>query len=85
MLVRGDFTDAKLRELIDTSAEISTIDVTECTNEEFMHGFSDTSQPNNENSQDEQDSSKAEPQPGDYVIQKEAGKAKQITKTKKKK
>lgn len=85
MLVRGDFTDVKLRELIDTSAEISTIDVTECTNEEFMHGFSDTSQPNNENSQDEQDSSKAEPQPGDYVIQKEAGKAKQITKTKKKK
>lgn len=85
MLVRGDFTDAKLRELIDTSAEISTIDVTECTNEEFMHGFSDTSQLNNENSQDEQDSSKAEPQPGDYVIQKEAGKAKQITKTKKKK
>lgn len=85
MLVRGDFTDVKLRELIDTSAEISTIDVTECTNEEFMHGFSDASQPNNENSQDEQDSSKAEPQPGDYVIQKEAGKAKQITKTKKKK
>ena len=85
MLVRGDFTDVKLRELIDTSAEILTIDVTECTNEEFMHGFSDTSQPNNENSQDEQDSSKAEPQPGDYVIQKEAGKAKQITKTKKKK
>lgn len=85
MLVRGDFTEVKLRELIDTSAEISTIDVTECTNEEFMHGFSDTSQPNNENSQDEQDSSKAEPQPGDYVIQKEAGKAKQITKTKKKK
>lgn len=85
MLVRGDFTDVKLRELIDTSAEISTIDVTECTNEEFMHGFSDTSQLNNENSQDEQDSSKAEPQPGDYVIQKEAGKAKQITKTKKKK
>lgn len=85
MLVRGDFTEVKLRELIDTSAEISTIDVTECTNEEFMHGFSDASQPNNENSQDEQDSSKAEPQPGDYVIQKEAGKAKQITKTKKKK
>lgn len=85
MLVRGDFTDVKLRELIDTSAEILTIDVTECTNEEFMHGFSDTSQLNNENSQDEQDSSKAEPQPGDYVIQKEAGKAKQITKTKKKK
>lgn len=85
MLVRGDFTEVKLRELIDTSAEISTIDVTECTNEEFMHGFSDTSQLNNENSQDEQDSSKAEPQPGDYVIQKEAGKAKQITKTKKKK
>lgn len=85
MLVRGDFTEVKLRELIDTSAEILTIDVTECTNEEFMHGFSDASQPNNENSQDEQDSSKAEPQPGDYVIQKEAGKAKQITKTKKKK
>lgn len=85
MLVRGDFTENKLKELIDTTAEIASIEVNECTNDEFMQGFSDAPPQANESQQEEQDNSKNEPQPGDYVIQKEAGKAKQITKSKKKK
>lgn len=85
MLVRGDFTEDKLRELLDTTSEISGIEITECTNEEFVRGFSD--EPVQETAENVQSAGeqKAEPQPGDYVIQKEAGKAKQMTKAKKSK
>lgn len=86
MLVRGDFTEERLRELIDTTSEISGIEISECTNEEFVRGFSDEPvQDNSEQTADAGTQKTEEPQPGDYVIQKEAGKAKQITKTKKKK
>lgn len=87
ILVRGDFTEDKLRDLLDTTSEISNIEIAECSNEEFVRGFSDEpAQDNNENTPDAgEQKTEAEPQPGDYVIQKEAGKAKQITRTKKKK
>lgn len=89
MLVRGDFTEDKLRELLDTTSEISDILISECTNAEFERGFS--GEPVQEESAETpvadakvQQKEEAQPQPGDYVIQKEAGKAKQITKKKKK-
>lgn len=83
MLVHGNFTEEKLRSLLDTTVEIKQIEVMECTRAEFEGGFSGEMQGQTQS----QDTAKgeAEPQPGDYVIQKEAGKAKQITKTKKKK
>ncbi len=87
MLVRGDFTADKLREILDTTSEIESIDIAECTNEEFVRGFSDepvAEQPPEPTKEGEAAKSD-EPQPGDYVIQKEVGKAKQITKPKKKK
>ncbi len=89
MLVRGDFTEDKLRELLDTTSEISDIMISECAVAEFERGFSD--EPVQEESAEVpatdievQKKEEAHPQPGDYVIQKEAGKAKQITKKKKK-
>lgn len=87
MLVRGDFTVDKLHELLDTISEISGIEINECSNAEFEHGFS--GEPVQEETSEapavqEEQKKEAEPQPGDYVIQKEAGKAKQITKKKKK-
>lgn len=90
MLVRGDFTEDKLHELLDTTSEISSIDILECSNAEFERGFS--GEPVHEESspapatapEEQKKEAEAEPQPGDYVIQKEAGKAKQITKKKKK-
>lgn len=89
MLVRGDFTEDKLRELLDTTSEISDILISECTNAEFERGFS--GEPVQEEivetpeaDAEVQKKEEAQPQPGDYVIQKEAGKAKQITKKKKK-
>lgn len=89
MLVRGDFTEDKLRELLDTTSEISDIMISECSNAEFERGFS--GEPVQEESAETpatdaevQKQEEAHPQPGDYVIQKEAGKAKQITKKKKK-
>ncbi len=90
MLVRGNFTEEKLRELLDTTSEIKTIDISECSRQEFDMGFSDAPisvAPTEQEAEAAQsaDSAKTEPQPGDYVIQKEAGKAKQITKPKKKK
>jgi len=90
MLVRGDFTEDKLRELLDTTSEISNIEIAECTNAEFEHGFSSEPMPVESEPApaaapaQQQKEVEAEPQPGDYVIQKEAGKAKQITKKKKK-
>jgi two-component system chemotaxis sensor kinase CheA len=87
MLVRGDFTKEKLSELLDTTPEIAAIEIEECSNEVFARGFSDEPVPETPEQTVEQNAPKAEaePQPGDYVIHKEAGKAKQITKTKKKK
>ena len=88
MLVRGDFTEDKLHELLDTTSEISGIEIMECSNAEFERGFSDDPvQDNAEQAaapKEPKVEKEAEPQPGDYVIQKEAGKAKQITKKKKK-
>lgn len=91
MLVRGDFTVDRLHDLLDTTSEISGIDVMECSNAEFERGFSDepiqdeASGPVPTTPEEVKKAAKeAEPQPGDYVIQKEAGKAKQITKKKKK-
>lgn len=90
MLVRGDFTEDKLHELLDTTSEISGIEIAECSNAEFEHGFSSEPMPEEASAPpvaavpEEQSKKEAEPQPGDYVIQKEAGKAKQITKKKKK-
>lgn len=87
MLVRGEFTEDKLREIIDTTSEIESIDIAECTNEEFVHGFSDEpiAEQSAEQLKESEAAKAAEPQPGDYVIQKEVGKAKQITKPHKKK
>ncbi|MCD8038639.1 MAG: chemotaxis protein CheA [Lachnospiraceae bacterium] len=87
MLVRGEFTEDKLREIIDTTSEIESIDIAECTNEEFVHGFSDEpiAEQSAEQIKESEAAKAAEPQPGDYVIQKEVGKAKQITKPHKKK
>jgi two-component system chemotaxis sensor kinase CheA len=91
MLVRGNFTADKLRKMLDTTAEISDIEIEECSNDEFVRGFSNEpieQQPvaGKADSQPQQTAVKqpeAEPQPGDYVIHKEAGKAKQMTKKKK--
>lgn len=87
MLVHGDFSEKKLRELLDTSVEIENIEIQECTKEKFDRGYGGDSiesavvaEPESKEQQKE-----ADPQPGDYVIQKEAGKAKQIVKNKKKK
>ncbi len=91
MLVQGSFTEEKLRELLDTTSEIKNIDITECSRQEFEMGFSDAPiqaapvETEQSETREAEDNAKAEPQPGDYVIQKEAGKAKQITKGKKKK
>ncbi|MDE6620184.1 MAG: chemotaxis protein CheA [Lachnospiraceae bacterium] len=88
MLVRGDFTEDRLRELLDTTSEISGIEIMECSNAEFERGFS--GEPIQEETiaapaaNPEEQKKEADPQPGDYVIQKEAGKAKQISKKKKK-
>ncbi len=87
MLVRGDFTESKLHDLLDTTSEISGIEIEECSNAEFERGFSD--EPVADAAEPvvaapEIPKVEKEPQPGDYVIQKEAGKAKQITKKKKK-
>lgn len=89
MLIHGNFTETKLRELLDTSVEISNIEISECDKATFEKGFMDDSEADNaspsqaaETVQEPQKSE--EPQPGDYVIKKEAGKAKQITKPKKK-
>jgi two-component system chemotaxis sensor kinase CheA len=90
MLVRGNFTADKLREMLDTTAEISDIEIEECSNDEFVRGFSNEpiEQPvagkaDNQPQQTAVKQPEAEPQPGDYVIHKEAGKAKQMTKKKK--
>lgn len=90
MLVHGNFTEGKLRELLDTSVEISNIEINECDKATFDRGFLDDNEvENNSGSQSveaaQEPQKSEEPQPGDYVIQKEAGKAKQITKSKKKK
>lgn len=90
MLVHGNFTEEKLRSLLDTTADISQIEIAECGSAEFAGGFSEEPQETltaGAAGDESQDAAKAEaePQPGDYVIQKEAGRAKQITKTKKKK
>lgn len=89
MMVHGSFTEDKLRELLDTTVEIEHIEIKECTKAEFDRGFSNEPIPQETESagkEKKEDSQEAvEPQPGDYVIQKEAGKAKQITKAKKKK
>ena len=89
MLVRGNFTEEKLRELIDTTSEIEQIEIAECGIAEFNGGFSEDPQEMlvvGASAEGAQEAAKTEePQPGDYVIQKEAGKAKQITKPKKKK
>lgn len=90
MLVRGDFTEDKLHELLDTTSEISGIEIAECTNAEFERGFSgepiqeESAAPSAAAPEEKKKEPEADPQPGDYVIQKEAGKAKQITKKKKK-
>jgi two-component system chemotaxis sensor kinase CheA len=88
MIIRGDFTTEKIRELLDTTPEIAGIDVAECSEADFARGFSEepiqeTPEPQNEKADVKTENN--EPQPGDYVVQKEAGKAKQLTKTKKKK
>lgn len=88
MLVRGNFTEEKLHELLDTTSEIESIDISECSNDEFVRGFSDSTdvtQTVTDSAAETEEAAKTEPQPGDYVIQKEAGRAKQITRTKKKK
>lgn len=90
MLIHGNFTEEKLRSLLDTTADISQIEIAECGSAEFAGGFFEEPQETlavGAAGDESQDAAKAEsePQPGDYVIQKEAGRAKQITKTKKKK
>lgn len=86
MLVRGNFTEEKLRNALDTTAEIDHIDIAECDKDEFVHGFAPLEAPSVAPQEPvTENKTEAEPQPGDYVIQKEAGKAKQISKTKKKK
>lgn len=87
MLIHGNFTEEKLRNMLDTTPEIDHIDISECDKSEFDGGFVPLEAPSSQPVEPAQADNKAEsePQPGDYVIQKEAGKAKQITKTKKKK
>lgn len=87
MLIHGNFTEEKLRNMLDTTPEIDHIDISECDKSEFDSGFVPLEAPSSQPVEPAQADNKAEsePQPGDYVIQKEAGKAKQITKTKKKK
>lgn len=87
MLIHGNFTEEKLRNMLDTTPEIDHIDISECDKSEFDGGFVPLEAPSSQTAEPAQADSKveSEPQPGDYVIQKEAGKAKQITKTKKKK
>ena len=91
LLVHGNFTVDSLRELLDTTAEIENIEIVECDKAEFDKGFygeieTVSSTPQIPDGMVAEESSKeSEPQPGDYVIQKEVGKAKQITKPKKKK
>ena len=87
MLIHGNFTEEKLRNMLDTTPELDHIDISECDKSEFDSGFVPLEAPSSQPVEPAQADNKAEsePQPGDYVIQKEAGKAKQITKTKKKK
>lgn len=87
MLIHGNFTEEKLRNMLDTTPEIDHIHISECDKSEFDSGFVPLEAPSSQPVEPAQADNKAEsePQPGDYVIQKEAGKAKQITRTKKKK
>lgn len=86
MLVRGNFEEDKLRTVLDTTTEIDKIDISACDKSEFDRGFTAMEAPSVPVAEPTvENKAETEPQPGDYVIQKEAGKAKQITKTKKKK
>ena len=87
MLIHGNFTEEKLRNMLDTTPEIDHIDISECDKSEFDSGFVPLEAPSSQPVEPAHADNRAEsePQPGDYVIQKEAGKAKQITRTKKKK
>ena len=86
MLVRGNFEEDKLRTVLDTTPEIDKIDILACEKSEFDRGFTAMEAPSVPVAEPTvENKAETEPQPGDYVIQKEAGKAKQITKTKKKK
>ena len=86
MLVRGNFEEDKLRTVLDTTPEIDKIDISACEKSEFDRGFTAMEAPSVPVAEPTvENKAETEPQPGDYVIQKEAGKAKQITKTKKKK
>lgn len=86
MLVRGNFEEDKLRTVLDTTPEIDKIDISACDKSEFDRGFTAMEAPSVPVAEPTvENKAETEPQPGDYVIQKEAGKAKQITKTKKKK
>lgn len=90
MLVHGNFTEEKLRSLLDTTADIERIEIAECGIKEFNSGFFEEPQEmsgagSGTDEVPEAVKPEEEPQPGDYVIQKEAGRAKQITKSKKKK
>ena len=77
MLVRGNFEEDKLRTVLDTTPEIDKIDISACDKSEFDRGFTAMEAPSVPVAEPTvENKAETEPQPGDYVIQKEAGKAK---------
>ena len=98
MLLQTQAGADEVRRLIDKSSEIESIDISECSADEFYVGLEPASEPvidldsdvetikQREIEKEESKEKKEEAVPGDYVIQtKQAGKAKVLAKQKEKK
>lgn len=99
MLIQTQSSKEEVLKLIDTTSEIEHIDIDECTYQEYMNGFEPAASgmvidlDSDVNTirqraieQEEKETKKEEPKPGDYVIQtKQAGKPKVLAKQQEKK
>ena len=100
MLLQTQASMDEVRNLVDNSSEVDTIDISECSIDEFMSGFEPASSPvidlesdvntikkrEIEKEEKQQQKKKDEPVPGDYVIQpKQPGKPKVLAKHNEKK
>ncbi len=99
MLLQTQASMDEVRNLVDNSSEVDTIDISECSIDEFMSGFEPASSPvidlesdvntikkREIEKEEKQQKKKDEPVPGDYVIQpKQPGKPKVLAKHNEKK
>lgn len=98
MLLQSQSSSEDIRKIIDSSSGVESIELEECTMEQFYAGFepaeaspvidldSDVATIEANAREKEEQAKKEEPKPGDYVIQsKEPGKPKQLAKHQKEK